>query len=138
MAANREEGRGRGPPRPEYIRLIKIAIVAAIIIAAVAISLPFILQAIAQPNIAITDSGFGTSGCGLFGSSQTVTYSFSLINTGDADGFVQIGFFIDNNLVGSNTYFVLQGASDPKTANVVVGDCAAHAPGLRILAVSKA
>ncbi len=133
-----EEGDRVGPLRPEYIRLIKIAIVVVIVIAAVAISLPFILQAIAQPNIAITDSGFGTSGCGLFGSSQTVTYSFSLVNTGDADGFVQIGFFIDNNLVASNTYLVPQGTSVPKTASVGVGDCVTHAPGLRILEVSKA
>ncbi len=133
-----EEGKGRGPPRPEYIRLIKIAIVAAIVIAAVAISLPFILQAVAQPRFAITDTGFLTPGCGLFGSSQTVTYLFSVVNTGDADGFVKIGFFIDNTLVAQDTYFVRQGMSDSKSGNVQVNDCADHAPGLRILEVSKA
>ena len=133
-----EEGKGRGPPRPEYIRLIKIAIVAAIVIAAVAISLPFILQAVAQPNIATTDFGFVRAPCGFFGTTQTYTYSFSLVNTGDADGFVQVGFFLDNNLVAQDTYHVPQGTSVPKTANVLVGDCADHNPGLRILEVSKA
>ena len=133
-----EEGEGVGPLKPEYIRLIKIAIVVVIVLVAVAVSLPFILQTIAQPNIVMTDTGFETLGCGFFGTSQTITYSFSLINTGDADGFVQIGFFADDNLIGSDTYFVSRGMSVPKTANIVVGDCVAHVPGLRILEVSKA
>lgn len=133
-----EEGKDRGPPPPAYVRLFKIGIVVAIVIAAVASSLPFILQAIAQPNIAITDSGFGAPGCGLLELSQTITYSFSLVNTGEADGFVQIGFYIDNDLAASNTYLVPQGALVPKTADVVVDDCAGHSLRLQILEISKA
>ena len=133
-----EEGKGAGPLRPEYVRLIKIGIVAVIVIVAVVSAIPFIQQAIAQPRISITDSNFGSVGCGLFGTSQTVVYSFTLINTGDADGFVQIGFFIDGNLATQNTFFVGQGLSIPKVENVQLGDCGTHTPGLRILGVSKA
>lgn len=139
-----EEGDGVGPPRPEYVRLIKIAVVAAIVVAAVAIALLLILQAIAQPRFAITEPGFANTDCGLSPEvaepvpPQIYTYSFTLSNTGDADGFVQVGFFLDENLVGSDTYFVSQGTSVPKTANVVVNDCVSHTPDLRILEVSKA
>ncbi len=133
-----EEGEGRGPLRPEYIRLIKIAIAAAIVIAAVAISLPFILQAIAQPNIAIIDANSGRSTCGLFGSSQTIRYSFSLINTGDADGFVKVGFFVDSIEIGQSTFFVPVGNPIPKEFSIIIDDCQAFSPGMRILEVSKA
>ncbi len=133
-----ERGDGRSLLRPEYIRLIKIAIAAAVVIAAVAISLPFILQAIAQPNIAIIDPNFSRTGCGWFGTTQTYTYSFSLINTGDADGFVKIGFFVDSIEAGQATYFVPAGDPIPKVAPITVGGCDVRAPGMRILEVSKA
>ena len=61
------EGEGKGPPHPEYVRLIKILIAVVIVIGTAAIALPIILEALRQPEIALTEKLQSRFGCETFG-----------------------------------------------------------------------
>lgn len=96
-------GKGAGPVQAESVRLIKVAIVVVVVISAVAIALPialpFVLQAIAQPNIILTNVETNPGFC-------AGSFSFTLINTGDAGGFAKVQFLIGGIPLENRTYFV--------------------------------
>ncbi len=121
-----EEGKGGGPARPEYIRLIKIAIVAVIVVVALVIAIPFVQDALRQPRMTLTDTSIFRQPCGLFGTSQTYSFLFTLVNSGDADGIANVQFLLDGINSANVDYFVPAGSSVEKSANLQVGGCGAH------------
>ncbi len=133
-----EDGGGAGGLRPEQLRLVKIAIVAVIVIVALVIAVPFIQEALRQPTITLTDRTVFRTTCGLFGSSQTYRFVFTLVNSGDADGFANVQFFIDSTNRANNNYFIPAGSSVDKDATVVVGDCVGHSTDIRLESTWKA
>ncbi len=125
-----------GPWRPEFVRLIKIAIVAAIVIVALVIAIPFVQDALRQPRVTLTDTSFSIVGCFL--GKQDVHFLFTLINTGDADAFANVQFHIDGVNMANDNYFIPAGTSVQKMATVGVNDCVDHTPAVVLAAFWKA
>lgn len=126
----------------DILKLAKIIVVGGIVIAVITVGVPPTIQyvgnALAQPEITLTDRNFGGQGCGLFGSTQTYTYFFTLVNTGDADGFAQVHFLLDGERVADDVYLVRVGESVDKSAAINVGDCESHTLGVVIGSTWKA
>ncbi len=134
-----EEGEGRGPfRRPETYRLVKIAIVAVIVIVALVIAIPFVQDALRQPRITLTEASFSRVPCGFFGTSQTYSFFFTLVNSGDADGIANVQFLLDGINMANVDYFVPAGSSVEKSANLEVGGCGARTPGILLAGFRKA
>lgn len=133
-----EEGEGRGPLRPEYIRLIKIAIVAVIVIAALVITVPILQDALRQPRVTLIETSASFVGCGLFGSSQTYTFFFTLVNSGDAAAFANVQFHLSGVNSANENYFIPAGSSVAKSADVRVNDCVERTFNIVLAAFWKA
>lgn len=135
-----EGGKGRGPLRPEHIRLIKIAVVAVIVIVALVIAIPFVQDSLRQPQVTLIEPGESVVPCSSFlhfhstgfftgfdhahfVPPQVYTWSFTLVNTGDADGFVNIAFSLDGVVSAHSVYFVPAGSSIEKSFDLDAGDC---------------
>ncbi len=133
-----EEGGRADPPRPESKKLIWTIIVAAIAISAAIISVPFIQEALKQPNITLTDkSQAWVGGCG-FSSSQLFFFGFTLINTGEADGFATVAVMVDGAIGSEDTFYVPRGTSVPGAVSHTVNDCNNHRVDVRITGVRRA
>ena len=137
MGEEEGEGEGRSPLHPEYIRLIKIAIVAAIIIVALVIAVPFVQDALSQPRITVTETSFERVQC-FFTSFQTYSYFFTLVNSGDADGFANVQFHLDGINLANANYFVPAGTTVDKSFNLQEGDCVDHTPEVVLAGFWKA
>ncbi len=131
------------PKRRSLVKLIIVGVI-AIVIAAVAlgIGIPATQRVLAQPRITLTDATYQEGGCGFFGPNyHTYAWGFNLVNTGDGDGFATVTFYVNNNPVGTATYFVPQHSQVTKSGSVngPAGGCSgADSPNLAITAVSKA
>ncbi len=135
-----EKGVSGGPWRPEYIRLIKIAIVAVIVIVALVIAIPIVQDALRQPRVTLAEPSDSVVPCSSFVHfhstgfftgfdhfhfvpPQVYTWSFTLVNTGDADGFVNIAFSLDGVVSAHSVYLVPAGSSIEKSFDLDSGDC---------------
>jgi hypothetical protein len=114
-------------------------VVAAVVVS----SLGYYLLGVApQPNIVLTGSDSAGSGCPLFGGHWTYTFTFTLVNTGGADGFAVVELFL-NGLpnVGTFrmvTFFVPHGGQVPEQASITAADCGSYSPGAALISTSKA
>ena len=138
-----EEGDRVGRLRPEHIRLIKIAIVAVIVIVALVI----VQDALRQPRITYIEASISRVPCGLFGTSQNYTYTFTLKNSGDADGEADVHFVIDGTAriearepAGGQDmhYIVPAGSIVSKSFNYQVSGCEAHTTDIILVSFLKA
>ncbi|HEV2139142.1 MAG TPA: hypothetical protein VGR53_09900 [Nitrososphaerales archaeon] len=68
---------------------------------------------------------------------QSISFSFSLVNTGNANGFATVGFQADGQTVWSNKYFVQTGQQLPASASTSFSNCASHNYALVILSQEK-
>lgn len=139
-------------PPPKSKRNLTIAVVVCVIIVVViiilayvfAVYLPAAQQAATQPKITMTDAGYYTSGCGFFGPYYWIfTWTFNLTNTGNANGFATVTYYVNSNQVGMNVYYVPAGGTVSKAATVDGPDhggypCPTDSPDLAITSVSKA
>jgi hypothetical protein len=132
-----EEGGRADPPRPESRTLIWTIILAAIAISAAIIAVPFIQEALKQPNITLTDKAQAILPC-AFSSSQQFFFSFNLINTGEADGFVTVAVMVDGAIGSEDTFYVPRGTSVPGAVSHTVNDCNNHSVDVRITGVRRA
>jgi hypothetical protein len=57
---------------------------------------------------------------------QTVNFSFTLVNSGSANGYATVHFQSDGTSVWSNRYYVAQGQQLPENGSVVLSDCSGH------------
>ncbi len=69
---------------------------------------------------------------------QSISFSLSLVNTGNANGFANIGFQADGQTVWSNKYFVQMGQQVPASASASFGNCASHTYNIVVLSQQKA
>jgi hypothetical protein len=58
--------------------------------------------------------------------SESVAFSFSLVNAGSANGFADVAFTVDGSSAWSNRYFVSMNSSVPVSGSVTLNDCGAH------------
>ncbi|HVH15121.1 MAG TPA: hypothetical protein VNA15_05315 [Candidatus Angelobacter sp.] len=63
--------------------------------------------------------------------SQTVFFSFTLVNSGTADGYATVQFQVDGQAFWHNRYFVAQGQHLPESGSVVLSDCVGRVYTLR-------
>ncbi len=130
------------PPRPNRVVLaVVVVVVVAVIVLAVffAVILPGIQSSAAQPSITVSNPTYSAPGCGLFASSQAVTFHFTLVNTGNAAGVAVMAFYMDQSTsLGSQQYTILAGSSQPLTASFTVNDCLTHTYQYALTSVTKA
>ncbi len=130
----------QGPPPPSHVvRYVIIAVVAVIVVGlALGIGIPLAQQSVTVPKITLTDAPYSTSGC-LFGFGHyTYTWTFTLVNSGTANGFATVTAYIDGAATGAVQYFVPAGSQTSKGFSVDASDCASHSPDLAITSVTKA
>ena len=150
-----EEGEGVGPLKPEYIRLIKIAIVAVIVIVALVIAIPFVQEALRQPRVTLIESSESLIRCETFNHfhstgffsgfdhlhidpPQVYTGSFTLVNSGDADGFANVQLHLDGINMANENYFIPAGTSIQKSLSLQIDSCTVRAPDIVLAAFWKA
>jgi len=111
----------RAPLRPSHIaRYVVIAIVAVVIVGlAWGFGIPLAQQSAATPKITLTDAAYTQSGCGLFGPYYyTFRWTFTLVNTGNANGFASVMFYVNGDSAGKNQYFVPLGSQITRSSSV--------------------
>ncbi len=109
---------------PRISRRLKIGIgtlivVSLVLAVAVAIAAP-------RPNVSIQNAAYSTSGCIASSTSQVVTATFGLVNTGTADGYVTVRLDSDGTGVGSHDYLVSAGSAIPGRIDATLQDCSTH------------
>jgi len=68
---------------------------------------------------------------------QTVSFSFYLVNSGSANGYATVHFQSDGTSIWSNRYYVGQGQQLPENGSVVLSDCSAHTYNILISQTQK-
>lgn len=129
------------PPRRMRLSPARLAVIAVILVAAVVGAAYYLVAIAPQPRIVLTDSTYTTTGCGAFGPNHfTYTWTFTLINTGDADGFGTVKFYVVQGVeVAENVYFIPQHSQITRGGSVNSPDCAmTYYPYLNLVGVTKA
>lgn len=70
--------------------------------------------------------------------SETVSFSFTLVNPGPASGFATVHFTVDGQTQWSNRYLVPNGGQVPATGSVTLPDCNSHTMNIVVSAQEKA
>ena len=69
---------------------------------------------------------------------QTVNFSFILVNSGSANGYATIQFQVDGQVFWTNRYFVTQGQQLPVSGSAVLSDCSGHVYNVLVSRTDKA
>lgn len=136
------------PKISKHAAQIVIAVVVAIVVVVIAfgVALPLVEQSLAEPRIGLTNErpGHDPGSCdNLFfpGPPQYFTLSFTLYNTGEADGLATVQFFLDDAAVLGvwSQYFVAAHLGVDGILTASVNDCTgSHSFAVRITSVVKA
>lgn len=139
-----ESAPGARPGYPSKSRRLWWNRAAVLVVVAVGVAgLGYYLIVVApQPNIVLTGSESSAAGCSVFGGQWTYTFTFTLVNTGGADGFAVVELFL-NGLPNVGTYrtvtfFVPHGAQAPEQASITAADCGSYTPGAALISAWKA
>jgi hypothetical protein len=114
----------------------RIIVVAIVVIVLLLVVVPWLWNEIRGPQIVLTDldvSGESSLLC-LSGSERTI--SFSLHNTGSS-GTATVEFTEDNQVMGTNSYFVSGGQSRSVSETFQREDCENHNYGARIIRITR-
>lgn len=57
---------------------------------------------------------------------QSITFSFILVNSGNANGYATVQLLVDGQAKWTNRYFVLQGQQVPANGSIALPDCSSH------------
>ncbi len=125
--------------KPEVARLVRYSVVAVIVIVALVITIPILQDALRQPRVTLVETsgarlpcsgtnhfhstGFFTGFNHVHWPPQVYTASFTLVNSGDADGFANVQLHLNGINMANENYFVPAGTSVQKSANLQVGGC---------------
>ncbi len=99
---------------------------------------------LAGQSIAGTFTVAGTSGNSIIFQivantcTESVSFSFSLVNTGNTNGFAIVGFQADGQTVWTSRYFVQNGQQVPASASASFSSCATHNYNILVLSQQKA
>jgi hypothetical protein len=69
---------------------------------------------------------------------QSVSFSFGIVNTGNANGLASVGFQADGQTVWSNRYLVQSGQQLPESGSASFGTCASHTFNVVVQSQQKA
>lgn len=134
-----------GPePRARMPRWLSWLVIGIIVIAVVGGVIVFaVIPYFQQPKITLTNATHTTAGCGAFGPARwTYAWTFTLVNTGDANGFATVEFYLngqpDIGTFTTITYLVPHGSQVTEQASVQTTDCGSYSPGATIFSVVKA
>src|SRR5713101_5564872 len=127
-----------GPARmPRWLVWLVAGIVVIVIVGAViAVA---VIPYFAQPKITLTDASHTTSGCNFSSAQWTYTWTFMLVNTGNANGFATVEFYLNGQpnigTYSNVVYLVPQGSQVAEQHSVTTADCGSYSPGVTILSV---
>ena len=105
--------------RPMFIVAIVAVVIAAIAIIAVLVQIWY--GTTLQPRITLTAANYVTGACVPMGNgyyANRFNWTFTLVNTGTADGDASVGFLLDGNSVGYTHYLVPQHSQVTENATV--------------------
>ena len=110
-------------PSPKSRGLFMVAIIAIVISAIVVTAVLVWLwhQTTLQPRVALTATKYATESCVPLGNgyyANRYNWTFTLVNTGTADGDASIGFLLDGNSVGYTHFLVPQHSQVTENATV--------------------
>ncbi len=115
------------PPKGRSTAAIVVAIVVVIVVVVIAalVVLNFLRTSpaspTAQPNVNVVNTS-ATYSC-PFLSSPYETFTFTLVNSGNANAYADVGFYVDSQLVTSNSYYAPAGSSNSYTQSVTLMSC---------------
>ncbi len=69
---------------------------------------------------------------------ETVTFSFTLVNSGNANGYATVRLQVDGQAVWTNRYYVPQGQQVPENGSVTLSDCNSHSINVVVSSQEKA
>ncbi len=100
---------------------------------------PIVNQA-TQPNIQVTNlnvngGGFVNS-LSCIANARTVTVTFTLVNSGNANGYAEVELVSNGNQIQTNNYYVSQGCQSPETIQFQAG-CSQQNVYVQILSETK-
>lgn len=134
------------PPQPPHRSTAAIVVAIVVVIAAVIIAAIVLVNFLrtspasptAQPNVNVTNTS-GSSSCPFLGT-PSMTFSFTLVNSGNANAYATVGFYLNSQQVTSNNYFTAAGTSTPYTISVTLSACPATGStySISILSVTPA
>jgi len=122
--------------------------VVAIVIAALVMSAVLLWlwhQTTLQPRVTLTAANYVTETCVPMGNgyyANRFRWTFTLVNTGTADGDASIGFLLDGNSLGYSHFFVPQHSQVTENANLFgsgslsPGQCPSETPGISLASVA--
>ena len=105
--------------RPMFIVAIVAVVIAAIAMAAVLVQIWY--GTTLQPRITLTAANYVTGTCVPMGNgyyANRFNWTFTLVNTGTADGDASVGFLLDGNSAGYAHYLVPQHSQVTENATV--------------------
>jgi hypothetical protein len=70
--------------------------------------------------------------------SQTVSFTFTLVNVGNANGLASVGFQSDGSQPWANRYFVAQGQQSAESGSAIIQDCNSHVYSVVVAQQQKA
>jgi hypothetical protein len=138
------------PPSPRRNRRLALVSTAVVVVAIIvlyfvfAVHLPAAQLAAAQPKFTLTEAAYNSVGCAPFELDQRIfDWVYNLTNTGNANGFATVTFFVNNDSVGQSISYVPAGGWVWKSATVYGPNygsypCPADIPYLAITSVMKA
>lgn len=69
---------------------------------------------------------------------ESVSFSFVLVNSGSANGYSVVSFQSDGNSIWSNRYFVQQGQQTSESGSATLNDCNSHTFNVVVSQVTEA
>ncbi len=134
------------PPQPKgrsttaivaaVVLIIVVVVVAAIVLFNFFRTSP--ASPTATPNVNVTNTS-GTYSCPVFGT-PAMTWSFTLVNSGNANAYADLGFYLNDVLVTSNSYYAPAGSSASYTETGSLSTCPSSGATyyIQVLSVTQA
>lgn len=94
---------------------------------------------VTQPDIQVTNVSASVSNWSYLSclvNHESWTVSFTLVNSGNANGYATVGVYVDGSLYSSNNYFVPQGNQMSESASIT-SSCGSHSYSVEVLSESK-
>ncbi len=83
-----------------------------------------------RANIRLTDVRYETSSCDPVTSSVVATASVALTNTGGADGYIMVRFYVDGQRRATSGFYVAAQSAVHGTLTATISGCLTHHYGI--------
>ena len=125
---------------PRWLAWLIVGIVIIVMVGGVVafVAIPYL----AQPKVTLTAETYTMSNCMSYPSHFTFTWTFTLVNTGNANGFATVELYLNGQpgigTYSTITYLVPQGSQVSEQPSLNSPDCGSYSPGAVITSVAKA